>query len=151
MSFPAATIRQGRGLTTSVACFFRQTGAVLDFLGLCCARVCKDTVERVARPFLVRFALCPLGKGSDMFRINSQGFLVDCEDDQPVALVALGCVAVEAVMQGQRYLLLRFDCQQALPEDAVLSSAQIHQFALPLDQADALARSILAIAKREPE
>lgn len=86
-----------------------------------------------------------------MFRINSQGIAVDCEDDQPVALVAHGCVAVEAVLQGQRYLLLRFDCQQALPEDAVLSSAQIHQFALPLDQADALARSILAIAKREPE
>ena len=86
-----------------------------------------------------------------MFRINSQGFVVDCEDDQPVARVVHGCVAVEAVMQGQRYLLLRFDCQQGLPEDAVLSSAQVHQYALPLDQADALLRSILAISRREPQ
>lgn len=86
-----------------------------------------------------------------MFRINSQGIAVDCEEDQPVALVAHGCVAVEAVLQGQRYLLLRFDCQQSLPDDALLSLAQVHQFALPLDQAEGLLRSILAISKGKPE
>lgn len=86
-----------------------------------------------------------------MYRINSQGFVVDCEDDQPVALVAEGCVAVEAVTQDRRYLLLRFDSPQSLPDDALLSTAQVHQFALPLEKADALARAILEIAERKPE
>lgn len=86
-----------------------------------------------------------------MFRINSEGFIVDCEDGQPVAVVAHDCVAVEARMQALRYLLLRFDCQQALPDEALLSAAQVHQFALPLQQARALARAILAIADAQPD
>ncbi|WP_157404057.1 hypothetical protein [Paracoccus sp. N5] len=86
-------------------------------------------------------------EGIGMFRINNQGFVVDCEDDQPVALVSHGCVAVEARMQDQRCVLLRFDGQQNLPPGARLSAAQVHQFALPLEQALALARAILTITE----
>ncbi|CAM3191283.1 hypothetical protein SAMN04488021_11140 [Paracoccus aminovorans] len=83
-----------------------------------------------------------------MFRINTEGLVVDAEDDQPVAHVACGFLATEATMQGQRYLILRLNCQDDAPSGALLSSAQLHQFALPLDQAGDLVRAILEIANR---
>ncbi len=83
-----------------------------------------------------------------MFRISSDGLVVDPEDDQPVARVADGFVTAEATMGEQHYLILRLACSGDAPPGAPQPAAQLHQFALPLEQAGELVRAILGIANR---
>lgn len=84
-----------------------------------------------------------------MFRINSDGLVVDAEDDQPVALVAERFFAAEATMQDKRYVIVRLACPDDAPAGTIVAETRIHQFALPLDLAGDLMRAILQIASRE--